>query len=92
MNADGSKTVTISPSARFSVANFQALHNLCLAHMGIAVWHNWVAQDLVKKQQLKRVLPDWTLEPWEFYAVTTSRQVPAKARALIDFLMEKRLQ
>ncbi len=83
---------TVSPSARISVANFQSLQTLCLAGMGICVWHNWVVKDLVDKGQLQRVLPEWTLDAWEFYAVTTSRHVPAKARALIDFLLEDRLR
>jgi DNA-binding transcriptional LysR family regulator len=78
--------------ARFSVANFMCLQKLCLEDMGIAVWHNWVVNDFVEKRQLQRVLPEWSLEPWEFYAVTTSRHVPAKARALLDFLIEKRLR
>ena len=86
------KVETILPSARFSVANFMGLQKLCLADMGIAVWHNWVVNDFVEKRQLQRVLPEWSLEPWEFYAVTTSRHVPAKARALLVFLIDKRLR
>ncbi len=79
----------VSPSGRISVANFNAIQKLCLAGMGICIWHEWRARKLVEEGQLQRVLPQWTLEPWEFFAVTTSRHVPAKARALIEFLMEK---
>jgi len=91
VNSASGTLETVSPSARISVANFQGLQKLCLAHMGICVWHNWVVKDLIENGQLQRVLPEWKLEPWEFYAVTTSRHVPAKARALIDFLLEHRL-
>ena len=80
---------TVSPSGRISVANFNAIQKLCLAGMGICIWHEWRARKLVEEGQLQRVLPQWTLEPWEFFAVTTSRHVPAKARALIEFLVAK---
>ena len=80
---------SVSPSGRISVANFNAIQKLCLAGMGICIWHEWRARKLVEEGQLQRVLPQWTLEPWEFFAVTTSRHVPAKARALIEFLVAK---
>ena len=91
VNRASGKVETVAPTARISVANFHGLQKLCLANMGICLWHNWVVKDHIDKGQLQRVLPDWTLEAWEFYAVTTSRHVPAKARALIDFLLEHRL-
>ena len=74
---------------RATASGFQVLQNLCLADMGISVWHGWPAKKLVEEGQLQRVLPEWSLKAWEFYAVTTSRHVPAKARALINFLIEE---
>lgn len=89
LQADSGKVETVSPSGRISIASFHALQDLCLADMGICVWHNWRAQKLVQERRLSRVLPQWSLEGWEFYAVTTSRHVPARVRAFIDFLIEK---
>ncbi len=89
INRKSGEVETISPRGRVSVANFTALQDLCLADMGICVWHKWRTQELLKKRRLQRVLPQWSLEPWEFYAVTTSRHVPARVRAFIDFLIEK---
>lgn len=79
---------TISPNGRIRVANFSALQELCLAGMGICVWHEFRAKKLVKARQLLRVLPQWSLQPWSFYAVTTSRHIPARVRAFIDFLVQ----
>lgn len=89
IHAGSGMVETVSPSGRISIANFHALQDLCLANMGICVWHSWPARKPVEDGRLQRVLRQWSLEPWEFYAVTTSRHVPAKARALIDFLIEK---
>ena len=89
VHAASGKTETVSPSGRISIANFPALQELSLANMGISVWHNWRAQKPVEDGRLLRVLPQWSLEAWEFYAVTTSRHVPAKVRAFIDFLIDK---
>jgi DNA-binding transcriptional LysR family regulator len=89
INNSSGKVETVSPRGRISVANFDAIHKLCLADMGICIWHEWRARKLVEDGRLQHVLPQWSLEPWEFFAVTTSRHVPAKARALIDFLIEE---
>ncbi len=89
-NTNTGKVETIEPSARISIASFDAMQTLCLENMGICIWHEWRAQPLVEEGRLERILPQWSLEPWEFFAVTTSRHVPARARALIDFLIEKR--
>ena len=89
INNSSGKVETVSPRGRISVANFDAIQKLCLADMGICIWHEWLARKLVEDGRLQRVLPQWSLEPWEFFAVTTSRHVPAKARALIDFLIEE---
>ena len=88
VHSSSGKTETVSPSGRVSIANFTALQELCLADMGICIWHKWLAREQVDNRRLQRVLPQWSLEAWEFYAVTTSRKMPAKARAFIDFLIE----
>lgn len=88
VQAGSDKVETVLPTGRVSVANFQSLQQLTLADMGISVWHNWLTQQLVEDGQLVHVLPQWTLEPWEFFAVTTSRHVPAKVRAFIEFFKE----
>jgi DNA-binding transcriptional LysR family regulator len=88
VNNGNGKMAIISPNGRIRVANFSALQKLCLAGMGICVWHEFRAQKLVKARQLLRVLPQWSLQPWSFYAVTTSRHIPARVRAFIDFLIQ----
>jgi len=88
VHTDSGKLETVSPSGRISIASLPALQELGLADMGICVWHNWRARKLVEEGQLLRVLPQWSLEAWEFYAVTSSRHVPARVRAFIDFLIE----
>ena len=92
LHAPSGDIETIRPRGKVRIANFEALQQLSLQHMGVTVWHNWRAQDLVAKGRLKRILPKWTLQPWEVYAVTTSRHIPAKVRAFIDFVIEQQPQ
>ena len=83
---------TVAPRGKVRVASFQALQELSLQHMGISVWHNWLARGPVKRGELQRVLAEWTLQPWGVYAVTTSRHIPAKVRAFVDFIIEQQPQ
>ena len=54
---------------------------------GIAVQPTFIVGDAVRRGELQRILSDWELPEATIYAVyPAGRAVPAKTRALIDFL------
>lgn len=62
---------------------------LTLLGAGIGAVDESMVRDDVARKQLVRVLPQWTLEPIAVHAITGSRILPAKTRALVDFLAER---
>ena len=57
---------------------------------GISVLPTFIAADYLKRGDLVRVLEAWTVPPIAIHAVyAQTRSLPAKTRALIDFLVER---
>jgi DNA-binding transcriptional LysR family regulator len=85
----GRKRVSVSVVVRFWLNNTVLLLRLAEQGMGIATLVDAVCDDDVASGRLVRVLPDWHLPAMPFFAVTATRPVPAKTRALIDFFADK---
>jgi DNA-binding transcriptional LysR family regulator len=47
VHTDSGKVETVLPNGRISIANFQALQKLSLKDMGICVWHDWRARNVM---------------------------------------------
>ncbi len=57
---------------------------------GISVLPTFIVADLLKRGELVRVLDSWIVPPIAIHAVyAQTRSLPAKTRALIDFLVER---
>jgi DNA-binding transcriptional LysR family regulator len=68
---------------------FTVLGRFAIQGLGIIPWTIEGAADDVANQRLVRILPDWVGSATDWYALTTSRRMPAKVRAFIDYLEEK---
>ncbi|CAN5242585.1 LysR family transcriptional regulator [soil metagenome] len=62
------------------------LRRLCGEGLGIAPLNPFLAAEGAEHCPVERILPDWTLEPTVFHMVTTTRLLPARTRAMLDFL------
>lgn len=68
-----------------------ALHSAMMNHLGVALMHEYAVHEEIKAGQLVRLLPQYEISFTAFenavYAVYSStRHLPMKARAFIDFL------
>ncbi len=83
----GSETVTVHMRGPLRADNGDVLTGAAARGLGITVQPTFIIGDAVRRGELQRILPDWTLEDAAIYAVfPAGRAVPAKTRALIDFL------
>jgi DNA-binding transcriptional LysR family regulator len=85
----GVERVTVPIMMRCWLNNGPLLLRLAIEGMGIATIVDVSCEEEFKSGRLIRVLPDWHLPQLPFCAITSTRLLPAKTRALIDFLMEK---
>jgi DNA-binding transcriptional LysR family regulator len=65
-----------------------AIHlRLCLDGVGIAILPHWLANEYTRKQQIVRVLPDWTPSPIELYVLYPTRlSMTPKLKVFLDFM------
>ncbi len=75
------------PKASTRANSPELLINLALRHLGITAAPTIYAESYVETGQLRRILPDWQLPEVTAWAVFPGRRLmPAKTRALLDFL------
>jgi DNA-binding transcriptional LysR family regulator len=81
------ETRSLRIEARISSNNQYSLQQMCLSGLGIArMAHVDVADDL-RAGRLVQLLPGWTMEPLDVWAVTPQRDAqPAKVRVAIEAL------
>jgi DNA-binding transcriptional LysR family regulator len=85
----GTKLVTVDTSGPLLVTDAGTTLGACLAGAGVAQVFALAVQDLLAKNQLVELFPEWTDETFPLYAFYPSRQhVPAKVRSFIDFCLE----
>jgi DNA-binding transcriptional LysR family regulator len=83
------KKESVAVGGQVTINIAMVLRDLAIQGMGIAGWVQELAKNDVRQNRLVRVLPDWNMDSGDWYAVTTSRNIPLKARVFINFLVEK---
>lgn len=82
----GDEIVSVMGGSRF-VSNSAAMSMEWAANsIGIAGLDPQIARQNVASGRLKRVLPDWQLEPVELHVITDTRHLPARTKLFIAFL------
>ncbi|MDN7180486.1 LysR family transcriptional regulator [Caballeronia sp. SEWSISQ10-4 2] len=85
----GRKAIPVKTSGRLLVTEAGTMLGACLAGGGIARIKAGGVRDLVDKDRLVELLPDYVGETFPLYALYPSRHLPvAKVRAFIDFVIE----
>ena len=82
----GGETVTVAVTGRIVANNLSVLRHLAVEGAGIFWTAVRMAEADVASGRLVRVLPAWSHVAPDVYALTTTRLLPAKTRAFIDFL------
>lgn len=79
--------VTVAVNGRVRVSAAEGVKAAVLADMGLAVVPEWMFAPELADGSVRRVLPEWRLEPVDLWAVYPSgRQASAKARAFVQFI------
>lgn len=77
-----------TPPSRTAANSPELLMRLAAAGAGIAALPEFFAAPAVRSQELRRVLPEWSLPAFTAWAVFPGRRLmPAKTRAFIDMLV-----
>ena len=86
----GEKTVTVSPHAVLTANDTSILRAGALAGAGIAMLPTFYVTDEIAREQLRIVLPAYTLDALDIQAVYLSRRhQPLPLRKLVEFLSER---
>jgi DNA-binding transcriptional LysR family regulator len=76
------------PYPAMSTSHLETCYAAALAGLGIGGYPSYVVSDALAKGTLERVLPQWRLSELVVYAAIPSRRhLPARTRALLDFLV-----
>lgn len=78
--------VEVIVGGRFVLNSVSMICRLASLNMGIALLAEEIAQPDLLAGNLKRILPEWSLEPLPVYVITETRLLPAKVQHFIDFL------
>ncbi|APW38319.1 LysR family transcriptional regulator [Rhodoferax koreense] len=82
------RKILVDVPARLTVSDADAYQRLCVAGLGVAQMLALAGEPLIAQKQLVQLFPDWTDERFPLYAFHPSRHhVPAKTRALLDFVV-----
>ena len=85
---DGS-VMHMRPNGRLDCSDGQALHDWCVAGLGIAWRSTWEVESELASGQLVSVLDDFAAPPNGIYAVFAhARHLPLRTRLWIDFLKQ----
>lgn len=81
------KKVTVKPQGMLTVNDPGTVYSTCLAGLGIAQLFELGIEEYTSSRQLVQLFPDWSEQRFPLYAYYPSRHhVPAKTRALLDFV------
>lgn len=86
----GRQPVQFTPmNAPLSTVNTDIALSATAAGLGISAMPSYAVAQAIAERRLERVLPGWHLSELQVFAAMPSRKyVPAKTRALLDFLLE----
>ena len=79
------------PSVRYQYESnsAEAIHQMALASMGVAICPAWLVEDDLQQKRLIRLLPDFDLPVQNIQLLySNTRSLPAKTRVFLDFLIE----
>jgi DNA-binding transcriptional LysR family regulator len=82
----GKEAVEVEVHGRFSTNNVSMTLRLAEKGHGVAVLSPAAARAAHEAGTIRRVLDDWNMSPIAVHVVTTSRILPARTRAFVDFL------
>lgn len=83
----GGEVSEIEVRGRFRVNNSLAVRDCLASGFALGMAPLWLIEDLLRSGQLLRILPEWEAAPHEVHLLYPSRRfVPARTRALIEFL------
>ncbi|WP_456900606.1 substrate binding domain-containing protein [Ewingella americana] len=81
------KKISVKPHGSLTVNDSGTVYSMCLAGLGIAQLLELGADTYIASNQLIPLFPDWPDQRFPLYAYYPSRHhVPAKTRALLDFV------
>lgn len=87
----GGETYTVVMSGRplLATTHIDTMYAAALAGLGVAGLPSFVVEDALLERALERLLPEWRLFDMVLWAaMPTRKHVPARTRALLDFLLE----
>src|SRR5471032_1003374 len=82
----GGEAVGVLVDTRWSMNSVGLSRSLAVQGAGVAVLDAELARADVEAGRLRRVLPEWELEPIPVHAITETRLLPARTRLFIEFL------
>jgi len=85
----GENAIDVAVHGRFSTNNVSMTLKFAEQGHGIAALSPPIARPAYDSGAVRHVLPDWSFPPAPVHAVMTSRLVPARVRAFVDFLASR---
>lgn len=87
---NGSETESVKVRANLSTNDGTSALGWALHGQGVLVRSQWELSKSFREKKLIPVLPEWTLPPADIYLLfQASKQMPAKVRVLVDFLLNE---
>jgi DNA-binding transcriptional LysR family regulator len=85
----GKKSTDVKVQGRFATNNISMTLKFAEQGHGIAVLSPPIARPSLDAGAIRQVLNEWSFPPMPVHAVMTSRLVPARVRAFVDFLASR---
>src|SRR5258708_19400581 len=85
----GQHTLDVDVQGRFSTNNVSMTLKFAEQGHGIAALSPPIVRPAFESGAVRQILVDWSLPPMPVHAVMTSRLVPARVRAFVDFLANR---
>ncbi|ANY17929.1 LysR family transcriptional regulator [Bordetella pseudohinzii] len=86
----GQRSETIKVRGPLSANDGECALQWALDGQGIVMRSEWEAMPYLRSGRLRQILPQWQTPPADIYALYPQRlHLPAKTRALVDFLAER---
>jgi DNA-binding transcriptional LysR family regulator len=83
------QVLTVKTKSRLLVSDARTMLTECVSGAGVAQVFTSVVRDLLQKQKLVELFPDWPDEKFPLYAYYPSRHHPAaKVRVFVDFVLQ----
>ncbi len=80
------ETASASVDGRFKASSGEMLLQGAVAGLGILLGPNWLVREAASRDELVRVLPEWTGEPSPLHAVWSAGKLRGKAKLFVEHL------